>query len=117
MAPPRYGVRKSKDRIEEALAVVKDVLHQAREDVYPANDLHVLGLCIDSKNMAECAEVYYNACLIRTESRGWHYREDFPKRDDRNWRKWIDIAQKDGRMVISLEPLPVDRYKTKPDET
>ncbi len=116
IAPPRYGVRKSKERIEEALTVVRDVLHQAQTEVSPANDLHMLGLCIDARNMAECAEVYYTACLTRTESRGWHFREDFPNRDDRNWRKWIDIAQKDGKMVISLVPMPVDRYKTKPDE-
>lgn len=116
IAPPRYGVRKSKERIEEALAVIKDVWHQARTEVTPENDLHMLGLCIDAKNMAECADVYYNACLTRTESRGWHYREDFPKRDDKNWRKWIDIKQENVKMVISTEKIPFERYKTQPDE-
>jgi len=64
--------------------------------------------------MAECADVYYNACLTRTESRGWHYREDFPNQDDENWRKWIVIQQKEGKMAISMEKIPFERYKTKP---
>jgi len=115
LSPPRYGVRKSKERIEEALARVKEVWYQAETEVTPSSDWHMLGLCIDLKNMTQCADIYYNACLTRTESRGWHYREDFPKRDDKNWRKWIDIKQKEGKMVISTENLPVERYKTKPN--
>jgi len=115
IAPPRYGVRKSKDRIEEALARVKEVWHQTDTDVSPANDWHMLGLCHDLKNMTQCADIYYNAALTRTESRGWHYREDYPNRDDKNWRKWIVIKQKDGKMVISTEKIPFERYKTKSD--
>lgn len=115
IAPPRYGVRKSKERIEEALARVKEVWDEAENEVSPANDWHMLGLCHDLKNMTQCADIYYNAGLTRTESRGWHYREDFPNRDDKNWRKWIVIKQKDGKMEISTEKIPFERYKTKPD--
>ncbi len=115
VAPPRYSIRKSKERIEEALLRVKEVLHQAESEVSPENDWHILGLCHDLKNMAQCADLYFNAALTRTESRGWHYREDFPNRDDKNWRKWIVIRQKGGKMEISTEKIPFERYKTKPD--
>lgn len=115
VAPPRYSIRKSKERIEEALLRVKEVLHQAENEVSPENDWHMLGLCHDLKNMAQCADLYFNAALTRTESRGWHYREDFPNRDDKNWRKWIVIRQKGGKMEISAEKIPFERYKTKPD--
>ena len=113
MSPPRFAVRKSKERIEEALTRVKQVLHEAETEVSPVNDWHMLGLCHDLKNMAQCADIYYNSALTRTESRGWHYREDFPNRDDKNWRKWIVIKQKDGKMAISTEAFPFERYKTK----
>jgi succinate dehydrogenase/fumarate reductase flavoprotein subunit len=115
IAPPRYGVRKRKERIEEALARVKEVWHQAEAEVSPANDWHMLGVCHDLKNMTQCADIYYNAALTRTESRGWHYREDFPNRDDKNWRKWIVIKQKGDKMEISTEKIPFERYKTKPN--
>jgi succinate dehydrogenase / fumarate reductase flavoprotein subunit len=113
LSPPRFAVRKSKERIEEALARVREVLHEAENEVSPAEDWHMLGLCHDLKNMAQCADIYYNSALTRTESRGWHYREDYPERDDKNWRKWIVIKQKDGKMAISTEAFPFERYKTK----
>jgi succinate dehydrogenase / fumarate reductase flavoprotein subunit len=74
----------------------------------------MLGLCADLKNMALCADIYYNACRARTESRGWHYREDFPDRDDANWLKWLDIRREGRAMAISTEDIPIERYKTRP---
>jgi succinate dehydrogenase / fumarate reductase flavoprotein subunit len=35
--------------------------------------------------MLELAEIIVRGALARTESRGSHYRLDYPKRDDVNW--------------------------------
>lgn len=56
----------------------------------------------------------FRAALMRTESRGWHMREDYPKRDDNNWLKWIIIKQQAGKMTLSTEPVPIGKYKFKP---
>jgi len=40
-------------------------------------------------NMLTAALLITQAALIRQESRGGHYREDFPERDDLVWRKHI----------------------------
>jgi succinate dehydrogenase/fumarate reductase flavoprotein subunit len=114
ISPPRYSVRKSQMRIEEALGEVKNVLQLAESEVSPSGDWHLLGLCHDLKNMARCAELYFTSSLTRTESRGWHYREDFPQRDDANWRQWINIKLAKGKAAVSTERIPLERYKTKP---
>ena len=60
------------------------------------------------------AEFNLRAALLRQESRGGHWREDFPNRDDKNWLKWIVIEDKDGEPEFSTEPVPIDKYKLKP---
>ncbi len=114
ISPPRYSVRKSQKRLEEALIEVKNVLNIAESEVSPSGDWHMLGLCHDLKNMAQCADLYFSSSLARTESRGWHYRDDFTNRDDANWRKWINIRMENGEVRVSTEKMPVERYKTKP---
>jgi succinate dehydrogenase/fumarate reductase flavoprotein subunit len=111
ISPPRYGIRKSRERIEEALATVGDI-EQGLSDVSPAGDWHMLGLYYDLMNMAQCAQIYYLSALARTESRGWHYREDYPVRDDDNWRKWTVVKQREGKMTVSFEDIPFKNYKT-----
>ena len=114
ISPPRYSVRKNQKRLEEALTEVKNVLELAVSEVSPHADWHLLGLSHDLKNMAQCAELYFTSSLTRTESRGWHYRDDFPDRDDDNWQKWINIRMEKGRMVVGTEKIPLERYKTQP---
>jgi succinate dehydrogenase/fumarate reductase flavoprotein subunit len=39
-----------------------------------------------SLNLLTVAELIVRAALRRQESRGGHFRQDFPERDDINWR-------------------------------
>ena len=45
-------------------------------------------------NMLDAAQMIANAALQREESRGTHFREDYPERDDKNWLKTININKK-----------------------
>jgi len=49
-------------------------------------------------NMVTVANLITTAAFVRTESRGTHYREDFPNTNDSNWLKHICL-QKQEQMV------------------
>jgi len=51
-------------------------------------------------------ETKLRAGLLRTESRGDHYREDFPEKDDTNWLAWIIITQDGDSMELEKRPIP-----------
>ena len=108
----KYNLRRSKDRLEEGLSKIEEV--QQRLPWMWAKDGHGLGKCHEARSIAVCAEMTLRTALVRTESRGSHYREDYPERDDKNWLKWTIVKQEAGKMVVSTEPVPIDRYKFKP---
>jgi succinate dehydrogenase/fumarate reductase flavoprotein subunit len=112
IVPIKYNLRRRKERMEEALSKL-DALKQKLPDLF-AKDGHALFQCHEAKAMALCAEMTYRSALMREESRGWHYREDFPERDDKNWLKWIIVKQEGGKMVLSTEQVPIDKYRIQP---
>jgi len=59
------------------------------------------------------AEMVAKAALMREESRGAHYRRDFPKTDNQNWFVNIVIRQERGRMMF--EKVPVVTTIIKPE--
>jgi len=112
VAPADYSLIKSRERMQEALALVLAV--QEDLDRIKAKDYHELVRCLDAESMAIGAEMFYRASLMRTESRGFHYREDYPEMDNKNWLKWIILKNDDGRMDLHTEDIPIDKYPYRP---
>jgi succinate dehydrogenase/fumarate reductase flavoprotein subunit len=77
-------------------------------------DYHDLHHYHQAESMALIAELSLKAALLREESRGNHIREDFPKRNDENWLKWIVIKEREGKPDFKTEPVPLERYPLKP---
>ena len=48
------------------------------------------------QNMLTVAKLVVQAARQRTESRGVHYRTDFPERDDKQWRRHITFRRGNG---------------------
>jgi hypothetical protein len=42
---------------------------------------------------------------MRTESRLSHFREDFDRRDDEHWLRWIDVHDDGGTPALSTTPI------------
>jgi succinate dehydrogenase/fumarate reductase flavoprotein subunit len=92
-------------RLQAALTIVEFL----RDHLVPkmtAKDAHELRLAQETRNMVLNAEMMLRSSLFRTESRGLHYREDYPRRDDPAWLAWLKIKEVQGRMTVAKEPIP-----------
>jgi len=56
-------------------------------------------------NLHTVATALLTAALAREESRGSHWREDFPATDDSRWRVRVNVSLRAGEIVTSLAPL------------
>ena len=113
VVPMKYNRQREAGRMKEALGIVQEARNKLSR--IGAKDFHDLARYHSAESMAMAAEFTYKAALKREESRAGHFREDFPRRDDKNWFKWITIGQKDGTPLLSTLPVPVEKYRLKPE--
>jgi succinate dehydrogenase / fumarate reductase flavoprotein subunit len=112
----RVGIFRNKKDLAAALqeiAMVKDDF----EDVYISGEClrysQELVNIIEFASMLDLAEVITLGGLNREETRGSHYRTDFPKRNDKEWLKHTLVACEDGRPRISYKDVMIDKYEPK----
>jgi L-aspartate oxidase len=55
---------------------------------------------------SETALLILQAALRREESRGAHFREDFPKENDQLWRGHLEVSLVEDKPVWSFKPIP-----------
>jgi succinate dehydrogenase / fumarate reductase flavoprotein subunit len=60
-------------------------------------------------NMLVLARVITLGALQRNESRGAHYKPDFPERDDGNWLKTTRAKWVNGEIHLSYEPVDISQ--------
>jgi succinate dehydrogenase/fumarate reductase flavoprotein subunit len=93
----------------ERMAAALTMIQFLKSHVAPkliARDAHELRLAHETRNRILSMEMILKSAIFRTESRGSHYREDYPRRDDANWFADVLIRNMGGEMEIMREPLP-----------
>ena len=68
-------------------------------------DYRQLSQTVKLANMLTVSEMVCRAALMRTESRGAHYRTDYPEEDSRRWLKAIEISCQGGDMTLCSNPI------------
>lgn len=77
-------VEKDEPSMKLVLSFIEEERARLRTNLRLAEPLD-LAEAIEQKNLLEVAEVIATAARARTESRGSHYRRDYPARDDARW--------------------------------
>lgn len=100
-------------RLQQKLGELRTRYSQTRIDDKSRTFNMELVETIELGFLLDCAEAIAASALAREESRGAHYREDFPARDDANWLKHTLIARTSGGLQLSYKPVVITRFEPK----
>jgi succinate dehydrogenase/fumarate reductase flavoprotein subunit len=103
---------KKEDRLKAALTNVEFLRDHMVPMLY-ARDDHELRLAHETSNMVLNAEMKLRASIFRQESRGNHFREDYPRRNDSEWLVWVTLKQANQEMKLFKEPIPEEWHPDK----
>jgi succinate dehydrogenase / fumarate reductase flavoprotein subunit len=105
-------------RTEEGLSKMQEILGNLRErhdrvaitdkgSVYNTDLMEA----VEVGFLLDCAEALVVSARARTESRGGHYRDDHPLRDDANWLKHtLAYRNDDGSIRLDFKPVKMGPY-------
>jgi succinate dehydrogenase / fumarate reductase flavoprotein subunit len=105
-------------RSEESLRKMQEILeglHDRFERVYVQDtgkqyNTELMEV-VELGHLLECADALVAAALARDESRGGHFREDHPLRDDANWLKHsLAYREPDGSIRLETKPVKMGPY-------
>jgi fumarate reductase (CoM/CoB) subunit A len=103
----KVGIVRSRQSLEEALreiALLKSRLDEVTVETGLRYNLQLLA-AVELDNMLLVAEMIARSALLRTESRGAHFRSDYPEEDPR-WVKNIVVSRAgEGMVVKTAEPV------------
>ena len=88
-------VTRTAAKLEELIGVIAELEHErlpAADKTNPA----ALRRAIEASNSLLTAELMARAALERRESRGSHFRADYPDRDEERWRVSIVFRNREG---------------------
>lgn len=98
-------------RTDDGLAATVELLDGLRAD--PAAEVGTGAW--ETTNLATLGVCLAEAARLRQETRGSHWRDDHPERDDERWAGHVDVVLADGRPAVSFHPAPAtDRSPVAP---
>ncbi|SIO44492.1 succinate dehydrogenase subunit A [Bradyrhizobium erythrophlei] len=103
-------LQEGKEALQEAWNGLSDIAVSDRSMIWNSDLVETL----EFENLLLQATALVDSAIARTESRGAHAREDFPKRDDQGWMKHT-LAWVDQTGAVRLDYRPVHTYTLSKD--
>jgi L-aspartate oxidase len=94
----RVGVLRTAAGLEEAGALLEKLAG------FPAEVVDLDSW--ETTNLLTVSGALADAALLREETRGSHWREDYPDRDDARWAGHFDVTVHDGATSCAFVPAP-----------
>lgn len=111
----KVGIFRTKKELVQALDEVIKIKERYKKVSISSADLHMnfeLQNALELENMLDVAHTIVLGALLREESRGAHFRRDFPKRNDKKWLKHtIAKIGKKGEPLISFKEVKITKYQ------
>jgi succinate dehydrogenase / fumarate reductase flavoprotein subunit len=98
------AIIRDRSRLRAALEIIRDLKAQYREAIVWDRGL---------ESMLLLAEAVANAALAREESRGTHWRSDFPERDDKNWLRHSLQSYSEAGPCLTHVPVQLGNFSPK----
>ena len=112
---PKKVIQELKETMWLNAGIVRDQasLDMAMEIIMGREDIQALVLTsrdliqfLEFRNMRLVAEMICRSALERTESRGAHFRKDFPKENIKDWVKNIQVNKADSGLTLDQVSVP-----------
>jgi fumarate reductase flavoprotein subunit len=116
----KVGIFRTGSELDEAVAKLQKLLVRSRHIALRAHSPGAnpeLVTAYRVQKMLKLALTVAHGAQVRTESRGAHFRHDFPRRDDAQWLKRTLATWKsdsDTLPTLDYEPLDVKRMELPP---
>jgi len=105
----KVGIVRREDEMQQALDSIFKLRERAAHVAVSGNREYNPGwhTALDLNNLLTVSEAVTRAALVRKESRGAHFRDDFPQKDETYGSFNLLVREgPDGQMQVTREPLP-----------
>jgi succinate dehydrogenase / fumarate reductase flavoprotein subunit len=103
------GIVRTESEMKKGLEAVAALKERSKKVAAPGNREYNPGwhTALDLENLLTVSEAVARAAIERKESRGAHFREDYPAKDAA-WGKTTLVLRKgkDGEMELLRDPIP-----------
>lgn len=107
------GVVRDRAGLQRALAGIDELTERVAKVGVPgpAEVNFAWQEALDLVNQVQVAKLVATSALLREESRGAHFRSDFPDADNDEWLRYVVLNRVDGEIGVDYRPVEFTRHE------